>query len=362
VTQLGMRTSEVLREAWRDLATGAGSAVACAVVLAVLLGGVVGLRTLTVAGDVRAAARWVASGAATQVFTAAGRIDGRACAALVAEPDVLAAGALRRLDDGMVVAALPGTAIPTYEVTGGATALFSVTGTTGGPGVVVAPEVAEELGVHPGERIVTPDGSVPVAGVYAYPDDGRDPELSYAVLAPTAVDDSPFDACWATIWPADESAVAALRRTLLSATGAEDGERSTLGQLNPRSGATFLPSEPPTPGLLEGAALGLGLVVGCAAVLRRRLSIASDRHIGISTAAQALGAAVQHLAWGVVGAALALAVSVVLVRGLPFADALPIVAASAVLCGLGLVGAVAGGAAAVPLIRERALHRYFRTR
>jgi hypothetical protein len=357
-----MRVTEVLREAWRDLATGAGAAVACAVVLAVLLGGVVGLRTLTVAGDVRAVAQWVASGAATHVFTAAGRIDGRACAALVDEPDVLAAGALRRLDDGMAVAALPGTSIPTYEVTGGATSLFSVTGTTGGPGVVVAPEVAEELGVHPGEQIVTPDGLVPIAGVYSYPDDGRDPDLAYAVLAPTAVDDSPFDACWATIWPEDETALAALRRTLLPTNGSEDGERSTLGQLNPRSGTAFVPSDLPTPGLLEGVALGLGLAVGCAAVLRRRLSIASDRHIGVSTAAQAVGIAVQHLVWGAVGTALALAVSVVLVRDLPFADGLPIVAGGAVLCGLGLVGAVAGGAAAVPLVRERALHRYFRTR
>jgi hypothetical protein len=357
-----MRVTEVLREAWRDLATGAGAAVACAVVLAVLLGGVVGLRTLTVAGDVRAAAHWVASGAATQVFTAAGRIDGRACAALADEPDVLAAGAFRKTEDGTVVAALPGTSIPTYEVTGGAAGLFSITGTTGGPGVMVAPEVAEELGVHPGELIVTPDGPVPVSGVYSYPDDGRDPDLAYAVLAPTAAGDEPFDACWATIWPEDETAVAGLRRTLLPGTGSEDGERSTLGQLNPRSGTAFVPSEPPMPGVLEGAALGLGLVVGCTAVLRRRLSIASDRHVGVSTAAQALGIAVQHLVWGAVGAVLALAVSVVLVRGLPFDDGLPIVVGAALLCVLGLVGAVTGGAAAVPLVRERALHRYFRTR
>ncbi|WP_420363745.1 hypothetical protein AABM26_05325 [Curtobacterium aetherium] len=357
-----MRTTEVLREAWRDIASGAGAAVVCAGVLAVLVAGVVGVRTVAVADDVRAAARWVASGAATQVFTAAGRIDGRACAALADEPDVLAAGAFRKTEDGMVVAALPGTSIPTYEVTGGATALFGVAGTTGDTGVLVAPEVAEVLGVGPGQQIATPDGPVPVAGVYAYPDDGRDPELSYAVLAPTVDDGAPFDACWATVWPQDETAVSALRRTLLAATGSEDGERSTLGQLNPRSGTAFLPSDPPAPGLLESVALALGLVVGCAAVLRRRLSIASDRHVGVRVTAQAFGIAVQHLAWGAVAAALALAVSVVLVRGLPPGDGLPIVADGAVLCVLGLVGAVTGGAAAVPLVRERALHRYFRTR
>lgn len=357
-----MRMTEVLREAWRDVASGAGAAVVCAGVLAVLLAGVVGIRTVTVAGDVRAAAGWVASGAATQVFTAAGRIDGRTCAALADEPDVLAAGAFRKTEDGMVVAALPGSSIPTYEVTGAATALFSVTGASGDAGVVVAPEVAEVLGVRAGQHIATPDGPVPVAGVYAYPDDGRDPELSYAVLAPAADDGAPFDACWATIWPADESAVAALRRTLLTATGSADGERSTLGQLNPRSGTTFLPSEPPAPGVLEAVALALGLIVGSAAVLRRRLSIASDRHVGVGVAAQALGIAVQHLAWGSVGATLALAVSVVMVRGLPAGDGLPILTGAAVLSALGLVGVVVGGAASVALIRERDLHRYFRTR
>lgn len=357
-----MRTAEVVREAWRDLATGAGAAVTCAVVLAVLLAGVVGLRTASTAEDVRAAAGFVTSGAATQVFTAEGRIDGTACAALADDGSVLASGAVRRVEDGLVVAALPGTSVPTYEVSGGFPAVVGVEGVVGAPGVVASAEVADTLGVEPGQRIEAAQGTVPVVGVYAWPDDGRDPDLAYAVLAPAIDDGTPFDACWATIWPEDDTALAGLRRTLLPSTGAEDDARSTLGQLNPRSGTTFTPTVPPPSGATEAVVLGIGMVVGIGAVIRRRLSIASDRHAGVTVGMQALGVGIQHGAWASVGAALAVAASVVLVRGLPVADAWPIVAHAAVLCTLGFLGAVAGGVVGVTLVRERALHRYFRTR
>jgi hypothetical protein len=357
-----MRTSEVLREAWRDLATGAGSAVTCAAVLAVLLSSVGGLRTTAVVQDVRAAASFVASGAATQVFTAEGRVDGAACAALADDASVLASGAVRRVDDGLVVAALPGTSVPTYEVSGGFPVVVGVDGVIGGPGVVASGEVADTLGVEPGQRIEAVDGAVPVAGVYAWPDDGRDPDLAYAVLAPVIDDGTPFDTCWATIWPEDDTAFAGLRRTLLPSTGTEDDARSTLGQLNPRSGTTFTPAVAPPSGAVETVVLGIGLVVGIGAVVRRRLSIASDRHVGVNIGAQALGIGIQHGAWASVGAALAVAASVVLVRGLPVADAWPIVEHAVVLCALGFLGAVAGGVTGVTFVRERALHRYFRTR
>jgi hypothetical protein len=357
-----MRTAEVLREAWRDLASGAGGAVTCAVVLAVLLAGVVGLRTAAATEDVRAAARFVTSGAATQVFTAEGRIDGAACEALADDADVLASGAVRRIEDGMVVAALPGTSVPTYEVSGGFTALVDVEGVVGGSGVVASAEVADTLGVEPGERIESAQGRVPVAGVYAWPDDGRDPDLGYAVLSPAIDDGTPFDACWATIWPADDTALTGLRRTLLPSTSAEDDARSTSGQLNPRSGTTFTPAAAPPSGVVETVVLGIGLAVGLGAVIRRRLSIASDRHVGVTVGAQALGIGIHQGAWASVGAALAVAASVVLVRGLPVADAWPIVVHAVVLCALGLLGAATGGVAGVALVRERSLHRYFRTR
>ncbi|ROP74712.1 hypothetical protein [Curtobacterium sp. PhB115] len=357
-----MRPTEVLREAWRDVVSGAARAAASALVVAVLLGGVVGLRAAALADDVRAAATWVASGAATTIQRAPGRIDGRACDALAGSEGVLASGALRRLDDGSDPAALPGSAVPTYEVTAGLPAALDVTGRTRVPGVLASSAVADALGLAPGDPFVTVDGGTSVAGVYAYPDDGRDPDLEYAVLAPALDDGALFDACWVTVWPEREDTGSMLRRTLSASTGAEDEERPTLGQLNPRLGETFAPTAPPSLLASSGVAFALGLAVGGAAVGRRRLALASDLHVGVPRSAQLLGVLLQHLVWGSVGAVVATTVAVVLVRGLGVDDAGPIVREAIAIASLGLVGALLGGVLAAAAIRERALHRYFRSR
>lgn len=363
-----MRLGEVAREAWRDVVTGAGWAATSALVLAVLVGGVVGLRAVALAADVRGAADYVASGAATTVQRAEGRIDGRACDALAASEGVRASGALRRLEEGTVPAALPGSAVPTYEVTAGFPAVVgSAAGATGSVGVVLSPSVQESLGLAPGDTLVTAAGTSvgpgpPVAGVYPYPDDGRDPDLEYALLAPTPDDGRAFDACWATVWPQREDTLAALRRTVLPGTGADDEARPTVGQLNPRAGATFTPAaaDPVTASL--GAALAAGVAVGAASVGRRRLSLASDLHVGVPRSAQVLGLVLQHGLWGAVGSCVAVAVGVVAVRGLGSADTVPIVVEAVGIAAMGLVGVLVGGAAAAALVRERSLHRYFRAR
>lgn len=364
-----MRVQESVREGWRDVVSGAAAAGVFAVVFGVLLGGIVGVRAAGVAAEVRRAHTFVASGAATTVVQAAGRIDGRACDALVAIPDVRAAGALRDVEDGPVPSALPRSVLPTYEITRGFPTLLTRTGTgaddvtVGRAGVLASNELADELGLRPGEMFATTSGSTPVDSVYAYPDDGRDPDVEYALLAPAIDDGRPFDACWATIWPEDESAVTAVRRTVLPSTGAEGEDRVTTGQLNPRLGRSFAAgSDWPDQRGTSVLALAAGVVVGWVALVRRRLSVASDRHVGVRVEAQVVAMVVQHLTWALVGAAAVGAAVVVLVRGLVVADALPIVVEASGSVLLGAVGAVVGGALGLVAVRERALHRYFRTR
>jgi hypothetical protein len=354
---------EAVREAWRDVVSGVGRAGTCALVLAVLLVAVVGTRVVAVVEDVRAAATWVASGAATAVEQADGRVDGRACTALGEVDGVLGAGALRRLEEGTTVLALPGTAVPTYEASPSIAGVLAIDGGAGSSGVWVSAEVAEELGVSAGATLATSDGPVPVAGVYAWPDDGRDPDLAYALVAPVPVDDEPFDQCQATVWPQDPSVGALLRGTVLPSAGEQDESRPTSGQLNPRLGVTFMSDGRADAVLLAAAAAGAsGLVVGAVAVFRRRLSLASDRHVGVPVAHQVVGAVAQHAVWGVVAAMVTVAVAAVLCRGLPTGDAGPVVTEVVVLAGLAVVGAVLGAAAGVLSVRERALHRYFRSR
>ncbi len=358
-----MRLREAVREALRDVVSGAGRAGTCALVLAVLLVAVVGTRVVALVDDVRAAATWVGSGAATTVEQADGRIDGRACTALSEVDGVLGAGALRRVEEGTSVLALPATAVPTWEVSPSTASILAIEGKAGTSGVWVSEAVAEELGVSAGATLATSGGPVPVAGVYAWPDDGRDPDLEYALIAPVPEDGEPFDQCQVTVWPQDPSVGALLRATVLPSAGEQDESQPTSGQLNPRLGVTFVPDVGADAVLFAAAGAGtFGLVVGAAAVFRRRLSIASDRHCGVPVAYQVLGAMVQHAIWGAVAAAVTVAVAAVLARGVSTDDGGPVGSEAMLLGGLGVVGAVLGAGVGVLSVRERALHRYFRIR
>jgi hypothetical protein len=358
-----MRVREAIREAWRDVASGSTASGSCALVLAVLLAAVVGIRAGALADDVRAAHARIAAGAATVVVTADGRIDGAACDALVAIPSVRAAGAIRADDADATPASLPRSAVPSFAVSSGFPALLSRDGAADTAGVVISRQVADELGLQAGDRLATTRGDVPVASVFDYPDDGRDPELGYSLLAAAIDDGRPFDACWATVWPHDVMAGAAARGAVLRATGVEDEARVTTGLLNPRLGDRFEPNAAEVDVFVSaGLAAGVGLVIGVAAVLRRRLVVASDRHVGVPRSAQVVTAMVTHAIWATVGAGAAFAATVMLVRGLDGGDAWPILMESSLLLGLGALSAVFGGVIGLALVRERSLHRYFRGR
>ncbi|WFR68172.1 hypothetical protein P9139_07675 [Curtobacterium flaccumfaciens] len=238
-----------------------------------------------------------------------------------------------------------------------------MTGTAGAAGVVLSPALRDALGLAPGDSFATTVGRpVPVAGVYGYPDDGRDPDLEYALLAPVADDGRPFDACWATVWPQRDDTVPMLRRAVLPSTGAEGEDRPTVGRLNARLGESFVRSAAvPQVGAVAGAA-AVGVGVGAAAVLRRRLVLASDLHIGVPRTAQVLGVLLQHLVWASVAAVAAVGIAVVSVRGLSSEDGVPILTEAVSIAVVGLVGTLFGGALAAVSVRERALHRYFRAR
>ncbi len=171
-----------------------------------------------------------------------------------------------------------------------------------------------------------------------------------------------YDACWVTVWPQRDATVQMLRRTVLASTGAEDEDRPTVGQLNPRPGAVFTPSGEVHVTVPLGAAALSGVAVGGAAVLRRRLSLAADLHVGVPRSAQVLGTVLQHAVWAGVAVLAPVAVSAVVTRGLPPDDALPIVLGACEVAAVGFIATLAGGAAAASCVRERALHRYFRTR
>jgi hypothetical protein len=357
-----MRAGEVVREAVRDIASGAAAGIVFAVVFAVLVGGTAVALSADRVDEVRAARRWVDAGAATLVERADGRIDGAACDALAQIGSVRASGAVRQVADRLVAASLPRSAVPTSAMSPGFGRMLDIAGRSDGAGILASADVARRLGVSVGDAVTTPTGATRVIGVYRYPDDGRDQELSYAVLEPDPQRSGLYDECWATVWPDDTTVGPALARTVLHGTGGEDDARPTLTQLNPTLGTHFVAhrSIPQVAGGTGAAAFGL--VIGAAFVLRRRLALASDRHIGVGIIAQLGAQLVQAATWASVGVATAVPVILGFVHPLPSADATPVVlgALRALVCGW--CGVVAGVVIAVSIVRERSLFRYFRQR
>ena len=261
-----------------------------------------------------------------------------------------------------MAAALPRAGVPTHITTPGFAALLSLDGTADGLGPVVSDEAAQAVGLTGPGLLATPGGTVPVQGVFRYPDDGRDPSLAYSALTVTQVDDGPFDACWVMAWPADDEAVAALGRTLLPDSGAETSARPTLGQLNSTLGSTFRPAPVALGGWGPAVASGLGVALGAASIWRRRSSLASDRHIGVSVVAQAGSQSLQAAVWTTVASLCIAPVVLAVTAGLPPGDSVPIGLAAARDVAVGVLGVLLGVTLTVLPIRGSSLLRYVKQR
>lgn len=357
-----MRAREVAREALRDLVSGTTTTSIWIALFVVTVGAVVVAQATSARSAVDAADRWLASGAATLVETAEERIDGRACDALSALPTVQAAGAIRAATVDLSPAALPRGTVPTYDVTPGFAALLPVEGTTDGLGLVVSDEAARALGLTGPGDLATRDGHAPVQGVFGYPDDGRDPALTYSALAASRADGGPFDACWVTSWPASDDVVQALGRTVLPGSGGDTESRPVLGQLNSTLGVSFHSPPMALDGWGAAAAGGLGVASGAASVWRRRSRLASDRHVGVTTAAQLGSQSLQAAVWTTVASLCIVSVVLAVTFGLRPDDSIPISLDAGRTLAVGAVGVLLGVVVAAVSVRESSLLRYVRQR
>ena len=355
-----MRIGEALREAGRDIRTGAGRSVLFAVLFSVCAGGLALAAGLGQAQVIRSAQAYVSAGAATYVMKADDRIDGRACDALATHASVQAAGALRERERPLVPSALPQTPITSFETSAGFADVLDSGGQRREAGIDVSTDVAEVLGIRPGDRLSTGTGEATVSRVFRYPDDGRDSLLAFAAVGIVPLGEAPFDACWATIWPQDEEAVAALGRSVLSGSGRAD-EATTLMQLNQTKGTRFAEVDFLGQAAANGLTAGTAVALGVLYVLRRRLSLASDRHIGVARFAQVVSQTVQASVWAITGTVLVGAVSLCIYPS-EGADRVPLVSATLLTMGVGASMALASCALTTCLISERSLFRYFKNR
>lgn len=345
-----MRWSALAVEAWRNVRSGTALSAQLAAALAVLVGVLCAVALADTAALVARAAQYRAAGADVLIVRAEDGVDPVACDALAGTAGV-ESGAVRRADADLVAAVLPGSSVPTWQITGGVPALLGARAE--GAGILESREVAETLG---GATLATTGGPAPVAGVYDYPHDGRRTDLQFAVLSPTAAT-TPFDECWARTWPPTPDLESLLRTALLDAH-ADDIE---VLQLNGSLGAGFAGQElfasRPTRWLPPLAGLAAAVVV-LAAGRMRRLEFASARHSGVRLADLWLIVMLEGAAW-TVPVVLAAAWGALVARAPDPATTAWTAASIAVPA---LLGGAAGATLAVLPSRESALFAHTRAR
>jgi hypothetical protein len=355
-----LRLRSILSEAARNIASGTTRALLFGVVLAAVNSGLAIADARSVVDIEQRAAGFVSAGASVRKMVAKKSTDPAACERLGDVQGIRSAGALREAD-AIVLRTMRASAIPAYAVSPGFLKVLG--GTSEAPaGVWLPSDLADTLAVRPGQTMATTVGPLTVAGVFDYPDDGRDSRLAWAVLLPQPATGL-FDECWAEVWPLSDSRKALLHAALKVDTVSTDPVE--IGQLNTSLGTVFdslgLFGDRPTRFVVPGCALA-GLLLGWAAIRLRRLEIAGALHLGQSRRALLATLVLETFAWSVLAFVLSAAALLTAVHLMGAADALDIylidIRGPAAAGAATLIGAVL----ATFRIREKHLFAYFKDR
>ncbi len=355
----------VAGEAIRNLATGTTRALGWATVFIALVGGLAVADARVLVGVWQDAESYRSAAASVQLIesTQGLVVDGARCQGLRAATGTTAAGALRP-GEPIRAATLPDTNLTVWEATPGLLDLL----TTAAPpvrrspaespaGIWLAEDLADTLGTTAGGTLVTDSGPVPVAGVYRWPNDGRDRDLAYAALLPVPASGS-FQRCWAEVWPVDGDTAGLLYSTL--APGADDVR---TGRLNTTHGTVFdladrVSSRPTT--AAPGIAAACGLVVGLLAARTRRLELASALHARVPKPHLTWQLLLETGVWTSAGLAICAAATGAAARVGNPGPVDTIWATAVMTVGAGASAALVGTVIGVLVTREKHLFRYFK--
>lgn len=358
-----MRDREILREALTDLRLDVGHGVlwACGAMLCAVVAALAPQWGLW--QGLEEAAAYRAAGGSITIVAAPGRIDGQACSRLIGANGVRAAGATRAVDN-LRFPSMPGTPVPSFEVTPSFPEVLGLD--RAGSGLVLAGRLADQLGARAGGSVAVGDRTALVSGRYDFAVDGRVPTLGYAVLVPTPAVDT-FDECWLDVWPQDGSVTSLAKTVVREARAGGDGQQPTVTvtQLNASLGATMGGSDAsevarsrvlPALGAIGALVLAWILMVG------RRVELASARHVGVRIGDQLAGMLIEALVLCGVGSLLTIPALVWFTRAANPDDRI----AMAWLGTRGIVSVLAGSLVGTVVglmsIKERRLHSYVKDR
>lgn len=306
-----MRLSSVCSEAWRSILSGSSHCVLAILTLTVLVVGASSFEISASSNILHQANQYKASGGNIMVLNAEGGVNGQSCEDLSKLNDVQASGAIKESEQ-LIASALPDTKIPGYAVTPGFARVLRAKEHAELRGVLVSNELAKTLGLQVGSELALKDGRhAHVRGIYAYPDDGRTPGYSYALLSPTTPTGT-FDSCWVSVWPQTDSVENAIWTALTPSAKSDKDSSITLGQLNSSLGETFNGQSlyrTRTSQVLPAVAACMGFVLGYAVTRSRRLELASALHCGVSKPALLLQICIESCIVITVSAAISVPIS-----------------------------------------------------
>lgn len=352
-----MRWAAILSEAARNVASGTTRAVFGALTLLVILAGTV-LQDAVAVEQVFIAQRAVrAGGGATHIVAAPAGVDGQRCVALRGLKGVVGSIALSEVPDRFDLLAYPHSKPALYDVAGDISSVLDARPSMP-TGVWLSDAMAARFGGGP---LPMADGaSAFVAGVFPYPDDGRNSQLASAALQPVPPSGR-FDACWVTIWPHHEASLALLDTAIIPGT-----DNVTRQQLNPTFGTPA-----PTISLLRTRSTRWLLAIGAAAsaalgytlIRTRRVELSLAQHLGVRAAQQHLQLRLETLCWAFPASALAAALTLVVATAHTTAPEARWFLAH-ILIGIAtcLVAALAGSQAAALTIVENKLYLWTKDR
>lgn len=361
-------SQEVLREAWRNTKAGASRPIFTLIAFFLLIGGLGSAQAFWIAQVNRDADHWRSVGAAIQVVTMPGKIDGATCDELARVSGVAAAGAVRN-GPSLQFAALPSTTFATFEGTPGLSKVLGVNAPPDAPkiGVWISSDLASTLGVS-GQATralrTTAGQSILVAGQYAYAEDGRLPILAYNLVSEVPAAGA-FDACWVEIWPENPELDALLTLPVEGSKTSGQADAPKIQQLNASEGTVFagkqrlerLPNWLPL-----SASVTIGILLGFILIWSRRLEIASALHAGISKIALMLQVAAELMIATTSAAALSLAAGLTISSTSNPGAPLPALLACASVVATGLTSTIVGAVLMTFAISENRLFRYFKSR
>lgn len=228
-----------------------------------------------------------------------GTVDGAACDRLAdAGGGVMGtlAGAMRA-GQQIVPLATPGKDISSYEVTPGMIRMIARSAKSDVSGVWVSTDVSKDFGLTKGSVMQTEQGTMSVAGVFDWPNDGRDTRFAYAFLVPVSASNGTFDECWVRQWPQSGQTEDVLFSTLVaSGSSSNAGVTQVNKSFDSHYDAQASYGQRMTR-WMPWLGLAVGLVFGAFGVRRRRLEYAGALHSGQSKGAQLLEIAVETLIW-----------------------------------------------------------------